>query len=229
MSGPDRARRSGQGAAGFTLVEVLVALTLLAVVVAMIGASSRMFTHARAGLGAHAGRIEEALLARGTLRDRLERAPPLNVGRAGSFVVAFEGDAEHARFATLRPDYEPGPPVLVTEIAVTDLDGGGRALVLRTGAAAIEAGDWDLPDEVEERIVMKAASDLELAYLRPAEDASGAPRWESRWRNEQRPPVALRVLQEDMGSAPLIVPLRLTTPPLCAAESEEPAAGCEAG
>ncbi|MEZ5823864.1 MAG: prepilin-type N-terminal cleavage/methylation domain-containing protein [Geminicoccaceae bacterium] len=203
---------------GLTVVEVLISLALLGVVVALVGSSSRLFARAGDTVGRHAETVFEETLARSLVTDRIEGALYLNIGDAGDYEVAFEGDATSLRFLALRPRYEKGTALVLTEFAL--LESGSKLVVRIAGARPDEIALEPLGD-VTERVLFDNLDGAAFAYLRPGETANDPGRWEDRWTGEPRLPMAVRILFDDPRRPPVIARLKLTSPPECASQRTE--------
>jgi general secretion pathway protein J len=187
-----RARRSGRSSAGFTLLELLIAITLLGLLMAALFGGLR--------LGARAWeRSEERLdesarlqVVQNFLRDRLAQAYPLEIeDETGRFALAFEGAEDVVRFVTLMPEFLGSG--FAEFIVTVDDQSEFKDLVVQWRPFAF-------PTELEERepqtkVLLEDVEALEVAYygaLGPDEPAL----WQERWRGARALPelVQLRVI-----------------------------------
>ena len=94
--------------AGFTLIEVLIGATILAVMMTLLSSALFAFTRsARAG-EARLDEIDSAHLVYAFLRRQLEGASPLTERADGEEHVLFEGRAERLRFVGHLPGEQRG-------------------------------------------------------------------------------------------------------------------------
>ena len=196
-----------------------MALTLLALVIAMVGSGGGLLSRSRDVIERNREDMIEATSARAVLSDRLQSALHLMLSETGSQKVAFEGEADRVRFASLRPDYERGHPLTAIELAIESEEGAG-AVTLRMAAMDPAEIDLEMAEIDEERRLLRFEGKSRLAYMRPGEDSEDAPTWEPVWQGEARLPMAVR-LELGESEPPIIVPLRMTLPPLCAVDNED--------
>lgn len=101
-----RERRGPDGSDGFTLVEVLVALSLFALLTLFLFNGVRFGNRAVAVGGSKMERTAAIALAEGFLRAQLARAQPLTIASAAQHpVIAFDGEADRLDFVSLPPAY----------------------------------------------------------------------------------------------------------------------------
>lgn len=179
-----------RGEAGYTLIELLVAMLLLSFVgLAIAGGlqfGTRVWERTEQGI-ADTQSIEAA---HDILRDALASALP---HRAGGF-ARFDGEPDRIAFDGPAPRALGTGGVAHFELTVAP-DSDGNRLVLKVkrfgddgdGRAAVLAGH---------------VGALHITYL----DASGrAPTWLEFWRDRDRLPDAIEIASEDAGWPPLIV------------------------
>ena len=209
---------------GLTVVEVLISLALLGVIVALVGSSSRLFARAGDTVGRHAEAVFEETLARSFLADRIGGALYFDLGDAGEYEVAFRGDRDSFRFLALRPRYEHGTALVLSEFVIEE---GGSKLLVRISPAAPDEVTLEPTGEITERLLFDDLGGAEFSYLRQAEDVDESPRWEDHWEEERRLPLAVRLDFNDPQRPPVIARTRLTSPPDCASQNENaPRSGC---
>jgi general secretion pathway protein J len=182
---------------GFTLIEVLVALALSALVSVILLHGIRI---AATGLERHTSAVER-LDARQSLDDILRRtlgaaaSIPRNAG--GEFI----GKPDAIEFLGIAED--SGPGLYRIDLAV-DRARPDRPLVLRR-RLAVPSGD---PREAAS-IVATRVRDFRLAYF-GAGSANAAPAWHDSWQLLNMLPLMVRVIldsDDDRPRAPLVVRL----------------------
>ncbi len=210
MSGPASADRK----AGFTLVELLVSMAVLALVALTMAAGLRFVVKAIASTNSRREGLEELTLGLSVLRGELERAEPLMVKVGNRELVMFSGLADRLRFANVEPPYLAGPPYLAYEYSVT-IDRDAYRIELRR--TPIDPGEPDLAvvEEAEPRTILRVPQALRFSYwgrLRSRDP----PAWHDEWPPGPRLPDAIRLAEgEDPGWPDLVVPLRITAPWYC--------------
>jgi general secretion pathway protein J len=187
-------RRRGQD--GFTLLELLVAITLLGLLMAALLGGLR--------LGARVWETGEARLDAGTqvqvvqefLRQRLAAALPLEVvmlAEDGRREFAFRGASDEVQFAGALPEHlGAGVHLMQLTLAAGGDDGQRRDLVLRWQPLDPTGEGPEEPPEPEERVLLAGVEALELAYF-GALDPREPPAWWSEWTGQDALPGLLRV------------------------------------
>jgi general secretion pathway protein J len=205
---------------GFTLLELLVAITLLGVLMAaLFGAlrlGARVWETGEARLDASA-RLQ---VVQDFLRQQLGETVPLAEveGDLGaSPVMLFVGTSDSLRFVSLLPAHLGGGVSLMELTLRPPAQGGAPAdLVLRMRPLDLTS-DSPVRPEAEERVLMAAIESLEIAYF-GAERPGAAPIWWQEWQGQRSLPALVRVRvgfpQGDRRRWPeLIVGLMVDLPP----------------
>ena len=215
MTGPLRA-----GERGFTLVEMIVALVLLGLVLALIGAGARVLRGTGDRLAERGDDLADLALFSALMQERLGDAVELEFGPAGKPAVSFDGNAARARFLTLTPDFQAGGPLLAMEIGA-GADGG---LWLELAPLAADQRDFNVLDGtkgVERRLLVRDVEAVRLSYFGRKEGEE--PAWHDLWQGEARLPRAVRfdLTHARMALPPVIVPIRERVGTLCASATAE--------
>jgi general secretion pathway protein J len=189
MSAPPARQR------GFTLLELLVAITLLGVLMAaLFGAlrlGARVWETGEARLDASA-RLQ---VVQNFLRQQLGQTVPLTeVGDdpRASPAMLFVGEVDGLRFVSLLPAHLGGG-VSLMELALRPSPAGGELddLVLRMWPLDL-TGEGVAWSEVEERVLIEAIASLEIAYF-GAERSGAAPVWWQEWNGQRTLPALVRM------------------------------------
>ncbi|HYC15534.1 MAG TPA: prepilin-type N-terminal cleavage/methylation domain-containing protein [Stellaceae bacterium] len=185
--------------AGFTLVELLVALTLFALLAALLFGGLRFAGRAVAAGDTRLERSAELSLATGFLRRALTGAEPLpRAGSDGQTSVAFEGERDALAFASLPPAYLAPPGYYWLRLGVES----GDRLVLRWEAI----GKDQVTASPAPTLLLERVHGIELAYF-GALDPYARPQWHERWERAPLLPllVRLRLTFSDGSRAPDIL------------------------
>lgn len=178
---------------GFTLLELLVATTLLALLLAILFGGLRTGTRVwEAGeqRGADVARLQAA---QGFLRRQIGELYPLRVpGRAGELVtVAFDGATSSVTFTGLLPahfDMGGFQSIRVGEIE----DDDGRHLGVEWFPYDPDGEPpADLPEEQRTRLLEKIDT-VRVSYF-GRDDPTDVPVWRDEWRAREAPPLLVRL------------------------------------
>jgi prepilin-type N-terminal cleavage/methylation domain-containing protein len=190
------------GAAGFTLIEVVIALTLVAALLAIT------FSGLRVGLAAwRQGDIRAEHLQRvRSLNQLLVRAVggahPYRGDAAGPDPAppAFQGERDRLVFVTARPPVPLAAPIAFTAVSLSLEDTG---LTVREAALPSRDPFGGLVPVLAD----PGVTALQFRYLR-GEDRTWAERWDA--SAEQALPAAVEITLTDQP--PLVVPIRVVAP-----------------
>ena len=199
-----------QYTAGFTLVELLVAIAIVSVLMVLLLGALRFGRDATVSTARKSDRSFEISAAYRFLREALGNAQPLSDEVPGAEPpLLFDGERDHLDFVTLVPAYLAPAGFHLLRLGL-EADARTNRLVLRwrgsprgptaTGTGAIA------PSVLLDRIVR-----VEFAYFGPISDGAPAT-WHPRWRAATRLPdlVRLRIALADGGAVPdLVVALRV--------------------
>lgn len=209
---PPRApRRTRTAAAGFTLVEVLLATVLLAAGLALAFATLTSATQVVGRGEALAERSERMRAVEGFLRRRVTGARPASFGLDEDTLLPqrFIGEPDRMRFVADLPDYlGHGGPYLHDFRIIEDGDGAGVRMVLALDVVQSGRTVTDPDARPPERLADKLRS---ARFRYRGIDADGAlGDWQERWATIEQLPLMVEVtLVDDDGRAwpPLVVAL----------------------
>lgn len=186
-----RRKPEHRGQRGFTLLELLVAITLLGVLMVALFGGLRLGARAWETGEERLDRAARLQVVQDFLRQRLTQTYPARDGISGR--RAFQGDRQSVRFVTTLPRHlGAGFHEMVLEV----VDGDGDAapdLVLRWRPFEL---DTNAPDTVEapfqQRILLPAIEGLTLAYF-GADQPAQLPQWTQSWLERQVLPALILV------------------------------------
>jgi general secretion pathway protein J len=207
---PQPLRRSAQR--GFTLLETIVALTLLGLMLAVLSGSIRFAGQSRDAVAAKIDGVDNMRIAQDFLRQTLAQAHPKRWLKVAGRPFVFRGErAELSMAAPLTARVGVGGLFLLKLSLVDAETGKGKNLVM--ARAFPDPGAQEMPDfsSAETTVLAENLAELEFAYLGRDDDTSD-PTWRDDWMDGARMPEAVRVRVRPVhGSAwpELVVPLRV--------------------
>lgn len=187
-----RARPHGQGRmSGFTLVEILVAMTLMSVVMLALGAAMRTIAQTEERVDQRLQRADEMRVATSFLSATLERisarksAAPTQVG---SSLYLFAGAPNAVMWVGVMPARYGAGGRYFFRLAL-DNQGPNRALVIRFApwSASAVFPDWAV---AESRVLVANATGFGLEY---ADEDGSSVAWLPQWPHAQRLPSRVRI------------------------------------
>jgi len=150
---------------GFTLLELLIAMTLLGFIVVMMAGALQLGTRA---LDAGDERVESAnriRLVQSFIRRQLSQARPLQWEQAtGEQFVAFEGNPHAMRFAAPPPARHLWGGLQIIGLEAEQGDAGER-LILTSRMYVQQAGESQETEQGERVVLLDNMDELEFAYL----------------------------------------------------------------
>lgn len=199
--------------AGFTLLELLVAMTLLGLLMTVLFGGLRFGTRAWERAIDHSGGTDDIRLAQMHIRRALELAYPYFVSDPDHPRIDFEGTADRVAFLG------PAPNAQST---------GGRARIVlssagRDGALSLtfeSRPELALPEaQGDSDVLVSGLTALEFSYF-GSSGPDEPPQWLDRWTNRIRLPLLVRVSaalsDDDARSWPeLVVAPRLSADVSC--------------
>jgi general secretion pathway protein J len=199
---------------GFTLMELLVAMTLLGMLMTVLFGSLRFGTRVWEATDRILEDDGEAHAIRAFLEERLEQSLPLTLKLAdGRFETVFLGEETALRLASSMPEsIGLGPYVMKLALTPADDRAVGNALTLRW--RIIDDGIGLADDGVQERVILGSLDRIRFAYFGRKEERETAPAWHATWRDQEELPDLIRmdfVFDDDTQRRwpPLIVSTRI--------------------
>lgn len=176
---------------GFTLLELLIAMTLVSFILVLLFAGLRLATRSwDAGEQRIVDTGERALITN-FLRGALEQIYPLRWRVDGQEVLAFEGAQQALAFVGRLPARQGSSGNHLLSLALVDGE-GGRDLVLRWQLPSPQASDFSALEGAESKVLVRQVGELSFAYF-GAESDLAEPDWVDRWSSATRLPKLIRV------------------------------------
>lgn len=210
-------REKRNAMAGFTLLEVLVGLTLLGVMLILIYASLNVGLRAWDTGEKRVSEASHQRVVQSFLRRELSQLFPVRWRGIPESKIAFDGAKEELKFVTMltlgAAAREGGLQWGHLYVADDETPGGERrrTLFIKRSGFNLQAKDWDGLDAAKAIPLINGVKSFEIGYY-GAEDEVAEPQWTSEWANPFRMPQLIKLtLQVDNGRdvPPLIVNLRL--------------------
>jgi general secretion pathway protein J len=180
-----------RNARGFTLLEVLLATLLLAVLIAGAYGGLRASAHAMRAGEATIDRTDRLRTAQQFVRRQLSHILPLTYTRDDNTGVSyvFEGTARSMRFVAPMPGYlsRGGPYVQTLELAA-----GKQGLQLQFTDRMLNGYEDPSPDTADPVVLLDHIASGHFAY-RSLDDQGNLEDWSTDWREPEITPLMIRI------------------------------------
>jgi general secretion pathway protein J len=215
------AGRFRRSAGGFTLLELTIALTLLALMAAVLVGSVSLSARSWDGGEAKAVEVSEMRQTQQFLREQISGLYPQRVRKAVDLPLMFVGDREEIRYAAALPPRVIEGGVYFFRLTLARNANAGE-LVLERLVPEPDAAVLPAFDKSERSILARGIAELRIGYFgrEPNSALTDEPRWRDRWDDPQRLPDLVRIdVKPERG---------LAWPTLVVEPRRAPEAGCRA-
>jgi general secretion pathway protein J len=185
-------------ATGFTLLELLVGLTLLGVLMILIYSALNIGLRAWDTGDARAAEASHQRIVQTFLRREMEQIFPVRWRGIAESRIAFDGAKTELRFVTslnLGASAKDGG-LQWAHLYVAD-DGDStqqrRALFLKRDVFDLHAKDWTSLDDAKPTRLISGIKELELSYFGAENDITD-PKWTDEWTNPLRMPLLVKIV-----------------------------------
>jgi general secretion pathway protein J len=175
-------RTSRQGSAGFTLVELLVSLTLMAILSVLLAGAVRTGARAAAGGERRMDDAGQVVIAQSVALRLLSALLP--VAEPGAEGLAFDGRPDGVEFIGLPPALS-APGGFYRLALLAERQGADLRLVLRSRAIAESAA-------ANQTVLLDRLAHIEFAYFGIRSDGEAA-QWHDDWRANANLPTRIRI------------------------------------
>ena len=206
---------------GFTLIELTVALVLLAILSAVLFGSLGLAGTSVDRGEAKADATSGMRLAQAFLRENLEGQHPLRMRKINEFPLLFSGDQNELRYTAPLPARVASGGIWFYRLAVLP-DDARAPLVLERSLPDLNALQAPEFREPERSILAQDIAEIRIGYFGRDAGSNDAtdPTWRDRWDDTQRLPLMIRIdVTPKRGPA---------WPTLVVTPREAPEAGCRA-
>jgi general secretion pathway protein J len=187
-------RAAGGTQRGFTLLELTIALVLLAMMAAMMFGSLSFAGRSWDGGEAKVTQVDEMRQTEEYLRAQLGSLFPLRARKVIEFPLRFTGERDEIRYAAALPSRVAEGGVYYFRLAVVR-DGDKSLLVQQRVIPDPDAVDEPDFSDAARSVLAAGIGELRISYY--GRDAGAAeteaPTWRDRWDDKQRLPLLLRI------------------------------------
>ncbi len=191
---------------GFTLLELLVALTLLGLTVAMIVTALNSSLLGADVTKKRSVRLNQIRVAQLALRRQIEAVRPVNWADKVLNKVGFDGQADEASFVSVQPPWPgPGGPHLVRVAR------DGDRLIMSRRIHSGENPSFDFSGPVSRTVLLDGISAIRFGYFGRVDPRAPA-KWHASWRSRATLPSLIRLSVTFRGAAGAAWPELIVAP-----------------
>jgi len=181
--------------AGFTLLELLIAITLLGLILVLLFGGLRLGVRSWDAAQASVDTMNTVRAVEGFLRREMGRAYPYRWKSGAGQRMAFLGERDKLSFVAPLPSRIGAGGLYLMSVTVED-DGNGKHIVWKHLPVSVQMQDFSALEEVSGMALASTElRDVEEAWLSYfGQEKDGAePRWMDRWEHASRLPQLIRV------------------------------------
>lgn len=182
-------RRDG----GFTLLELLVSMTLLGLILALLFGGLRTGNRVWESSNSRTDAVARIQTVHGFLRAQVSALTPLAAAAeaGGEPKAAFEGERERLRFVAMLPSHFGVGGFQTIEVRAIERE-GARDLGLAWWPYLPGENAPAEPDEDSSAVLLEDVGEVAFAYF-GAEGEDAEPAWTERWLDQPAPPELVRL------------------------------------
>lgn len=182
---------------GFTLIEVVIAMVLLATMMALMYEGLSFALRAWDAADANGRRVSDRRLAENFLRREVAETFPMRWKDPSRVRFAFEGEHDALRFVSTRAaGVTLGGMSLVGLRLEKDKDNRTQDLVMRRAMADTDADDFTPLDKADPTLLYAGIDGIALSYFGSGNDFTD-PVWADKWEFQNRMPQLIRLRVRD--------------------------------
>ena len=204
---------------GFTLLELVIALTLFALMAGVLFGSLRIATRSWDAGEARAAGTAEMRLAESFLRTQLAGQHPQRLKKALNVPLLFAGERDVLIYAAPLPTRIEGGGVYAFRLRVAK-EGEKSQLTVERAFPEPDAGQGPEFSDADRTTLADDIAEIRFSYYGrdPGANDAEAPTWRDRWEDRQRLPHLVRIDVKPRKGAPW--------PTIVVEPREAPEAGC---
>jgi general secretion pathway protein J len=179
---------------GFTLIEMIVAMTILGVMLGLLYQGLTFALRSWDASDVNGQLTMDRRIGENFLRREISELFPMRWKDPVTLKLAFEGDSKHLKFVSARPAglTAGGLSLVSVEVADDARNRRERNLVMRRAMPDDEQKDFRPLDKAEASILLANVDSVEFAYF-GAENDFADPKWTGDWTYPSRVPLMIRM------------------------------------
>ncbi|NOT84562.1 MAG: prepilin-type N-terminal cleavage/methylation domain-containing protein [Methylococcaceae bacterium] len=197
--------------AGFTLLEVLIGMSLLGVMMVLLFGSLRVCVQNWDAGEAKLAQVSQSTIIQSFFINHLQNLQPLQDNFSEKKQFSFQGDANKLQFVSSMPASAGRLGLQLFTIGMDSKKSktGDITVSMRPFFPVTNGSDW----KIEEVVILKAVKNLTFEYFAADETKlAEPPQWQKTWLEKQQTPLLVKVMIEFMNGtrwSELIVALKV--------------------
>jgi len=199
---------------GFSLIELLIAITLLGFILTLLFAGFRFAQRSWDSAERYMENTARNQAGRHFLKNTLAQIYPHRWTKSPGQTLAFRGTPGDMRFVTELPPHMGSGGLQQIQLSVEKIEGSAR-LMFRNTVLLPDALDFDTTTEEEGHTLIPAATNISFSYYgpdtrNPASTPNATSSWQEEWSSAKQMPQLVRIRFEvlppwpDLIIAPMI-------------------------
>lgn len=178
---------------GFTLMEVLLGMSLLSVMMVMLFGSLRVCVQNWDAGEAKFDKVSRAAIIRNFFTSHLQNVLPLTDLSSPQIPFSFQGEANSLQFVSSMPASAGRLGVQLFSVTMAGKQDGEVKVSMRPFFGSAEGSEWKL----EEVVILKHVKKLSFGYFGgDPNNPTEAPTWSDTWLEQQQTPILVKVAIE---------------------------------
>jgi general secretion pathway protein J len=182
-------------AAGFTLLELVIALVLFALMASVMFGSLSMAARSWDGGEAKVEEVASMRLAEEFLREQIGAMLPLRIRKAAEVPLLFEGQRDEMRYAAALPPRVQEGGAYVFRLVVARTGEKSQLVLERTIPDPTATQPPEFGPDTERSVLADGIAELAISYFGRDADAAEAvaPTWRDKWDDRQQLPLLVKI------------------------------------
>lgn len=171
-------RYGDSGSKGFTLLELMISITLLIIIVTIVGSAMRLGYRSVEAGEKKIESLERFRTARFIINSQVESEVPLKFDSDGAQRSSFKGDRKWCQFATNYSIWDGHRGYVLVRYSVDNDDAGRQVLYASENVIGV--------DNARDVKLLDALDDISFGYF--YKDINGEGKWVENWSDEMQAP-----------------------------------------
>ncbi len=188
-------QRRSSAHSGFTLLELLISITLLGLILVLLFGGLRLGVRSWDAVQRQVDNLNSVRSIEGFLRTQMEKAYPYTWKAIPTAQLAFLGERNKVQFVSEMPQRIGSGGLFAVSLEIEQTN-AGRRLLWRYIPVSAEMKDFSTLEQAKEMVLagaeLSAIDEIGLSYL-GRENPASEPAWSDRWDSKVTLPLLIRI------------------------------------